>query len=211
MSGRLLCLYGAGGHGRVIARQARASGWQSVVFADASTPLGGTIVGFTVRFSSIGAIEADDVLIAIGNNAIRQQRQAEALAAGHNLAVLIVEPSRYFGEGPGAGTVVLAGAVVNDNAVIGSGVIVNTAAVVEHDAVVGDFAHIAPGAVLGGGAQLGHQSFLGSNATILPGVRVGDGVTIGAGAVVTRDLVEPGTYLGLPARQVSTKEQAGQS
>ena len=194
MSGDVLCLYGAGGHGRVIARQARSCGWQTIVFADAGKPLGQAVAGFPVRFAGIDMIEADAVLIAIGDNAIRRQRQEEALAAGHNLAVLIAEPSRHFGEAPGAGTVILAGSVVNDAARLGSGVIVNTAAV-----------------VLGGGARLGQQSLLGSNATILPGVSVGDNITVGAGAVVTDDLVEPGVYVGVPARRISPKEQARQS
>jgi acetyltransferase-like isoleucine patch superfamily enzyme len=40
---------------------------------------------------------------------------------------------------------------------------------------------------------------IGSNATILP-VRICADVVIGAGAVVTRDIVEPGVYAGNPAR-----------
>ncbi|MCH7372633.1 MULTISPECIES: acyltransferase [Aeromonas] len=40
---------------------------------------------------------------------------------------------------------------------------------------------------------------IGSNATILP-VRICKGAVIGAGAVVTRDILTPGTYAGNPAR-----------
>lgn len=40
---------------------------------------------------------------------------------------------------------------------------------------------------------------IGSNATILP-VRICKGAVIGAGAVVTRDILIPGTYAGNPAR-----------
>ena len=40
---------------------------------------------------------------------------------------------------------------------------------------------------------------IGSNATILP-VRICRGAVIGAGAVVTRDILIPGTYAGNPAR-----------
>ncbi|MFM5031103.1 acyltransferase [Aeromonas rivipollensis] len=40
---------------------------------------------------------------------------------------------------------------------------------------------------------------IGSNATILP-VRICQGAVIGAGAVVTRDILIPGTYAGNPAR-----------
>lgn len=48
---------------------------------------------------------------------------------------------------------------------------------------------------------IGDRVSIGSNATILP-VRVCDDVVIGAGAVVTRDILEPGIYAGNPARRL---------
>jgi acetyltransferase-like isoleucine patch superfamily enzyme len=47
--------------------------------------------------------------------------------------------------------------------------------------------------------RIGNRVSIGSNATILP-VSVCDDVVIGAGAVVTRDIIEPGVYAGNPAR-----------
>jgi acetyltransferase-like isoleucine patch superfamily enzyme len=47
--------------------------------------------------------------------------------------------------------------------------------------------------------RLGNHVSVGTNATILP-VSISDHVVIGAGAVVTRDLTEPGIYAGNPAR-----------
>lgn len=47
--------------------------------------------------------------------------------------------------------------------------------------------------------KIGSRVAIGSNATILP-VRICDDVVIGAGAVVTRDIVQPGIYAGNPAR-----------
>ena len=47
--------------------------------------------------------------------------------------------------------------------------------------------------------RIGNRVSIGSNATILP-VSVCDDVLIGAGAVVTRDIREPGVYAGNPAR-----------
>jgi acetyltransferase-like isoleucine patch superfamily enzyme len=49
--------------------------------------------------------------------------------------------------------------------------------------------------------QIGNRVSLGSNATIMP-VSIADGIVVGAGAVVTKDLVEPGIYAGNPARLV---------
>jgi acetyltransferase-like isoleucine patch superfamily enzyme len=47
---------------------------------------------------------------------------------------------------------------------------------------------------------IGNHVSIGSNATILP-VNICDGVVIGAGAVVTKDIMEPGVYAGNPARK----------
>jgi len=46
---------------------------------------------------------------------------------------------------------------------------------------------------------IGNKVSVGTNATILP-VKICDNVVIGAGAVVTKDITEPGIYAGNPAR-----------
>ncbi len=50
--------------------------------------------------------------------------------------------------------------------------------------------------------SIGNNVCLGTNSTILP-VAICDDVVIGAGAVVTRDITKPGTYVGNPARLMS--------
>ena len=49
--------------------------------------------------------------------------------------------------------------------------------------------------------SIGNNVSIGSNATILP-VKICDNVVIGAGAVVTKDILEPGKYIGNPARKL---------
>ena len=46
---------------------------------------------------------------------------------------------------------------------------------------------------------IGDRVSVGSNATILP-VRICSDVVVGAGAVITKDIAEPGVYVGNPAR-----------
>ncbi len=48
---------------------------------------------------------------------------------------------------------------------------------------------------------VGNNVSIGTNATILP-VRITDNVVIGAGAVVTKDITEPGVYAGNPAKKI---------
>lgn len=49
--------------------------------------------------------------------------------------------------------------------------------------------------------NIGDGVSIGSNATIMP-VSICSGAVIGAGAVVTRDIKEPGIYAGNPARKL---------
>ena len=52
--------------------------------------------------------------------------------------------------------------------------------------------------------KIGNHVSIGTNATILP-VTICDNVVIGAGSVVTKDISEPGTYAGNPARKMHKK------
>lgn len=49
--------------------------------------------------------------------------------------------------------------------------------------------------------RVGNNVSIGSNATLLP-VSICDGAVIGAGAVVTKDITEPGVYAGNPAKRL---------
>ena len=48
---------------------------------------------------------------------------------------------------------------------------------------------------------IGNNVSIGSNVTILP-VHICDNVVVGAGSVVIKDILEPGTYAGNPARKI---------
>lgn len=50
--------------------------------------------------------------------------------------------------------------------------------------------------------RIGNHVSIGSNSTLLP-VSICDHVVIGAGAVITKDITEPGIYAGNPAQLVS--------
>jgi len=51
-------------------------------------------------------------------------------------------------------------------------------------------------------ADIGSNVSIGSNATILP-VSICENVVIGAGAVVTKDIKESGTYVGNPSKKLN--------
>lgn len=52
------------------------------------------------------------------------------------------------------------------------------------------------------------RASIGSNATILAGVTIGEGAKVGAGAVVTQDVPDYATVVGVPARVINNTAEA---
>jgi sugar O-acyltransferase (sialic acid O-acetyltransferase NeuD family) len=210
---RRLLIWGAGGHGKVVADVARAAGYSVVGFVDADPSRVGSVVepdGTAVVMDETSLFESldrparpfDALAIGIGNNQARL-RACGRLDGRTPLPVLVhpsavVSPSATLGDA----TVVMPMAVVNPATCVGIAVIVNTAAIVEHDCVVGDGAHLSPNSTLAGGVHVGSASWIGAGATVIQQVRVGQSSIVGAGAVVIRDVPDGVTVVGCPARIV---------
>lgn len=198
-----LMIFGAGGHGRVVADAALLEGRWAAVFAsdrNASSCHGELLPGVPLRQVDASSPNIG-VHIAIGNNRARQQ---EASASGLDRLVSVIHPAATVSpfSDVGRGCFVAAGAIVGPAAHVGAGVIINHGAVVDHDVEVGAFSHIAPNAALGGHVKTGQRVLVGAGAVVLPLRVIGDDVTIGAGTVVNQDLLEPGVYAGVPVRKI---------
>lgn len=100
------------------------------------------------------------------------------------------------------GVQIMGMAAVSAYASIGKQTIINTNATVDHETEIGDGSHIMPSAAVAGCCQIGNNCTIGSNATILPRIKIVDDVYIGAGAVVLEDILEPGKYVGVPAKRL---------
>jgi sugar O-acyltransferase (sialic acid O-acetyltransferase NeuD family) len=210
-----LLVWGAGGHGKVVADLIRACGCELVGFIDGDAaklgqvvePAGGRVIAGQdqLRDRLEAGCElpggATAIVSAIGNNTLRL---ATLQASGTRVSRALLHPSAMTSESVefGSGTVVFAGAVVNAAVQVGCGVIVNSAAVVEHDCVIEDGVHISPGAILAGGVIVGARSWIGAGAVVIGECRIGSDVTVGAGAVVLRDVPDGDTVVGSPARSI---------
>jgi sugar O-acyltransferase (sialic acid O-acetyltransferase NeuD family) len=204
-----LAILGASGHGKVVADVALAAGWRQVVFFDDAWPERSRnghwdIAGPSSRLlADLPAF--DGVIVAIGHNATRWDKHRWLCEAGANL-VTLVHPTATVSRFAriGAGSVLMAGAVVNVDAELGEASIVNTGATIDHDGRLGHGVHASPGVHLAGDVVVGALSWLGIGSMVREGVRIGQGVTVGAGAVVVRDVADGLTVIGVPAHPLGT-------
>ncbi len=201
-------VYGAGGHGKVIADMllvGRVAGFAGFVDDD-ETNKGRAILGFRVLggagwLKEQAAVADIEVVLGIGDNSARRVIADRCRAWGAVLRTTL-HPSAVVARSAklGAGTVVMAHATINPDAELGEGAIVNTGAVVEHDVRAGNYVHLSPNSTMGGAASIGELSLLGTGGVILPGVNVGSRTIIGAGAVVAEALPDNVVAVGVPAR-----------
>jgi sugar O-acyltransferase (sialic acid O-acetyltransferase NeuD family) len=205
-----LAILGASGHGKVVADIALQTGWKSVVFYDDAWPERSHVEHWEVRGGMPRLLDDlaqfEGVLVAIGNNAVRENTLKVLSADGARLVTLVhpkatVSSLARLGEG----TVVVAGAVINAFAILGKGTIVNTSATVGHDCRLGSYVHVAPGANVAGNVNVGRGSWVGVGAAIRQGVSIGEEVVVGAGAAVVADIADGLTVVGVPARPLVVK------
>ena len=202
-----LALLGASGHGKVVADIALASGWDEVFFFDDAWPERSQngpwpVVGNGAMLMA-RLHEFQGIIVSIGDCAVRWSKHIDIRAAG-GLLVTVVHPratiSRYAALG--AGSVVMAGAVVNIDSHVGQAAIINTGATIDHDCWLADGVHICPGAHLSGNVRAGQGAMVGVGVAVKQGVTIGSQAVIGAGAVLVRDVQDCVVVAGNPARKL---------
>lgn len=199
-----LAIFGASGHGKVVADTAIAGGWHDVAFFDDRWPGLSKLGAWNVQGNAERLLqcldEFDGVIVAIGNCEIRAEKHRMLQSAGAHM-VSIIHPRAWVSPHArlGAGCVIMAGAVVNIDALIGDAGIVNTGASVDHDCVLEEAVHVSPGAHVAGSVSIGRCSWIGVGAAVRQGIRIGANVMVGAGAVVVKPVADGATVVGNPA------------
>lgn len=189
-------IYGASGHGKVIADIIQASGY--------------TLAGWIDDDKSKNCLSWEDfctlhtqanIALGIGSNHIRASIANKIKSAGYNLPIFIhptavISPSAMIKEG----TVVMPLCIVNADTHIESGTIINSGSVIEHDCFIGEYAHISPNSSIAGNVIIGKYTHIGIGASIIQGITIGEESAIGAGATVICNLPSHVTAIGTPAK-----------
>lgn len=189
-------LFGASGHGKVIAEIAKLNQIPLEGIIDQNPDLKEFLDFPVLQHPPTDAI---DIIISIGNNAIRKLIVTENTQFRYPTLIhpnAIVSDSATIGNG----TVILAGAVVNAAVKIGQHCIINTCSSIDHDCIIDDFAHISPQVSLAGSVSVGEGSQVGIGACVIPGIRIGKWAMVGAGTVVIHDVPDYAVVVGNPGK-----------
>jgi sugar O-acyltransferase (sialic acid O-acetyltransferase NeuD family) len=220
---RSLGIYGAGGHGREVAwlqrlieTHAPGTGAAELVFLDDRPELHRTsVAGIPVRPLEDFLAHCDErgsapeVVIAIGSGVTRERIARRVTNAGRFTFANVIHPSALEGDRVvfGRGVVIARASTLTVDITIGDHVHVNVNCTISHDTVLEDYVTLSPGVHLSGAVHVGERSFFGTGAVVINGaadrpLRIGHDCVIGAGAVVTSDIPDGKTAVGVPARCV---------
>ncbi len=189
-----IAIIGAGGHGKVVGEIALLNQYDVIDFFDdkineiKNFPF--TICGNLDQLK-INLKYYNDFFVAIGENNTRQDKISILRKAKANIVTLIHPKSTISKfSSIGAGTCVMANAVVNSGTLIKDGVIINTSSSIDHDCIIEDYVHISPNCALSGNVNVGKFTHLGTGTSVHPGIKVGNNVKTGVGSKVFKDIID---------------------
>ena len=189
-------IYGASGHGLVVADVAKSCGYEDIVFLDDDNSKG------FLTFDDIKENRDYHIAFGIGNNQIRAKLYKKVKENGFFTPTLIhtssiISPSAKIEEG----TVIMPNVVVNAKAYIGKCVILNSSCVVEHESVIGDFVHISPKVAIAGDVKIGNFTHIGIGSSVIQCLEIGKNSIIGSGSVVVKNIRDFKKAYGNPCKE----------
>jgi len=194
--GNSIYIYGASGHGLVVADIAKICGYSDIILIDDGD-------NEYLSFDDIKKKTQIPIAFGIGNNMIRKELFKKVKKHGFKVATLIhkdttISDSVTIGEG----TVIMAGVIINPYSNIGKGVILNSSSTIEHESLIEDFVHISPNVALAGAVKIKESTHIGIGSSIIQGITIGERCIVGAGSVVVKDIKDRSIAYGNPCQVI---------
>jgi sugar O-acyltransferase (sialic acid O-acetyltransferase NeuD family) len=200
-------LFGYSGHAYVIIESFIAAGFTIAGYFDyheaKTNPYQIPYFGFEGSVDVPAIVKSNFVFPSVGDDSIRAKLVSSF--EKHQLKqCVLIDPSAKVSQSSNIGlsTYVGVNSIINAQSQIGKGVVINTAAIIEHECEVQDFSHIAPAAVLCGNVSVGKGTFVGANAVVRNNTFICSDVILGAGSVVVKSIEEKGIWVGNPSKKV---------
>ncbi|MEI7374902.1 NeuD/PglB/VioB family sugar acetyltransferase [Dickeya chrysanthemi] len=197
--------YGFGGHARSVADVALANGIQSLLFVDDNARQGESFAGFPVVKDLPEQLPQGWIAFPAAGQGVKRKVQLENIKKRKWITGNIISSTATVGVLSCLGEACFIGhhAHVGPKTIIGDACIVNTGAVIEHDCSIGNYTHVSVNSTIAGGCTIGDFCFIGAASTIIDGISVGDNIVLGAGGCFIKNIIQSGTYVGVPANRLS--------
>ncbi|MFH6769234.1 acetyltransferase [Gaetbulibacter aquiaggeris] len=104
------------------------------------------------------------------------------------------------------GVVIMAGTIINSDAIIEEFCILNTKSSLGHDSLMKRFSSLAPNATTGGNVTIGKFSSVSISSTLIHNIKIGNHTIIGAGSLVVKDFENNIIAYGVPAIKIRKRE-----
>ncbi|MFT5858108.1 MAG: sugar O-acyltransferase (sialic acid O-acetyltransferase NeuD family) [Flavobacteriaceae bacterium] len=103
----------------------------------------------------------------------------------------------------GTGICLYARSYIGPGVQLSDGVVVNMYSYIPHDNIIGECASFSGGVNMGGKTDIASCTFVGLGCTVSDNLSICGDVFIGAGALVVKNIEEPGIYIGSPAKKMN--------
>lgn len=97
--------------------------------------------------------------------------------------------------------IICAGTVLAIASKPGFNSIINLNCIIGHDTVLEEFCTVHAGTNISGKVYVGVCTDIGTDTRIIQGKKIVSGSILGAGTVVVKDIIKPGTYVGVPVHE----------
>ena len=206
-----IVIVGAGGFGREVEWLIERSNnikpeWKILGCVDDNIEKG-NLVGHSKVIYNINDLTNIDkklnVAIAVGNAKTRKLL-FDKLKNNLNISFPnLVDPSVISGNADiGKGNIICAGTIITVNVKIKDFTIINLDCTIGHDDIINDFVTIYPSVNVSGNVEIGECTEIGTGTQIIQGKNICNNCIIGAGAVVVKNIIKAGTYIGVPAKKL---------
>lgn len=198
---KTLLIIGAGGHARSVADVALQIGYKDLVFWDKNAKENEKIFNFPVVKDIDILNNSKRIIVAIGDN---EERERFFSSLNKNYIVNIISSLSYLGRELSMenGNFISHGSYIGPLVKIGINNIINTHCVIEHECEIGNNNHISINSTIAGRCKIRNNVFVGAGSIIKDRISICSNVIVGAGSVVVKDIIESGTYIGIPAKKI---------
>lgn len=207
-----IIIVGAGGFGREVEylietiNEANPT-WELLGYVDDMVPTG-TRVGNGSVLGNLDYLETVDssvsLTIAIGSTKTRKKIYERIDTIGDFNYPNLIDPEVRVSNRVkyGKGCIICAGCLLTVDITLSDFVILNLGCTVGHDVQIGSFVTAYPSVNISGMVTIGSIAEIGTGTQIIQGTKVIENCIIGAGTVVVKDILEQGTYVGVPAEKI---------